>query len=130
VNHALFVCVLERVGHLPRQRQRLLHGDGADGDAVGQRRSGNEFHHQREGAVALLHPVDGCDVGVVERGQQLRLALEPRPARGVGRDSDGQHFDGDLAPQARIAGAVHLAHPAGADETQNFECPQARSAAE
>ena len=59
--------------------------------------------------------MDGDDVRVVERGDGLRFALEAGAALGVAGGAGGQHLDGDVAAQARVAGAVDLAHPAGAD---------------
>src|SRR5207244_664239 len=55
------------------------------------------------------------DVLMVERGQGLRLALEARGAAGIVAQRVGQCLDRDVAVQARIAGAIHLAHAARAD---------------
>src|SRR6476661_6566811 len=55
-----------------------------------------------------------ADVGMVQRGDSAGFALEAL-AEALGGD-----FDGDLAAQARVAGAVNLAHPALADARQDF----------
>ena len=48
-------------------------------DALGERWSRDQFHHQR----TVLDAVNGCDAGVVELGQDFRFALEARQAIGV-----------------------------------------------
>ena len=59
--------------------------------------------------------VDGEDVGVIERGDGARLLLEAAQPVRIGREPRGQDLDRDVAPEPRVAGAVHLAHPARAD---------------
>jgi hypothetical protein len=70
----------------------------------------HELHDQR----ALLDTIHGRDVGVIQRGQQLRFALEARHVLGVVGQRGGQDFDGDVAIELGIAGAVNLAHATGA----------------
>ena len=55
------------------------------------------------------------DVRVIQRREHLRLALEPREPVRIGRERLGQHLDRDVAVQPRVARAIDLAHPAGAD---------------
>ena len=38
----------------------------------------DEFHHEGRDAVGVLQPVDGRDVRMIQRGEDLRFALEPR----------------------------------------------------
>ena len=61
---------------------------------------------------------------MVERGEHLRLALEARQAIGVAGHGLGQHLDGDVALQAGIAGAIHLAHPAFAQFRDDLVCTE------
>ena len=62
-----------------------------------------------------VEAVEVGDAGVVERGEQLRLALEAREPIGVGSEGLGQQLQRDIAPELRVGRAVHLAHAAGAD---------------
>ena len=64
---------------------------------------GDQLQHQERRAVGLLEPVDRGDVRVVERRQQLGLALEAREALGIGGDGLRQHLDRDLASEPRVA---------------------------
>ena len=52
------------------------------------------------------------DVGVVGRGQRLRLTREPRQTIRIAREELRQHLDGDVAAEPRIFRAEHLAHAA------------------
>ncbi len=43
----------------------------------------DELHHEGGDAVGLLEAVNARDVGMIQRGEQLRFALEPREPVGV-----------------------------------------------
>ncbi len=59
--------------------------------------------------------MDGRDVGVVELGEQLRLALEARqPLRVLGEGSR-QELEGHIAVEAGVAGPPDLAHASSAE---------------
>ena len=52
---------------------------------------------------------------MVQRGGGARFLLEPRAGgRGSAANAAGSDLDGDVAPEPRIAGAIDLAHAAGA----------------
>ena len=57
---------------------------------------------------------------VIERGQQPRLALEPREPLAVRGKPDGQDLNRHVPVELRIAGAIHLTHPADAQQRANF----------
>ncbi len=58
----------------------------------------------------FLGGVDGDDVRVIERGDRAGFAIETfEAARFVG-DLGRQHLQRDIAPEPRIARAIHLAH--------------------
>jgi len=63
-------------------------------------------------------------VRILECGQQLRLALEPRQPFGIPRHFDGQHLDGHVALQSRVVGSVHLAHATGAEAARDLVVAQ------
>jgi hypothetical protein len=48
---------------------------------------------------------------MVERGQDSRLAFEPRQPVEIRGERLRQDLDGDVAPQFRVAGAIDLAMP-------------------
>ena len=63
---------------------------------------------------------------MIQRGEQLCLALETRQAIRVERERLGQHLDRDLASERRVAGAIHLTHAARPEKAGDLECPDAR----
>ena len=63
-------------------------------------------------------------MGIVERGEHLRFALEPGHALRVFGESLGQNFQRHLAPQLRITRAIHFAHPARPQRREDFVRPE------
>jgi hypothetical protein len=82
VDDALLVRGLERLGDLPRDRDRFVRGDGAPLQALGDVLAFGQLHREEadraRAAVQgrLLERVEAGDVRVGERRQQLGLALE------------------------------------------------------
>src|SRR5262245_27081947 len=71
--------------------------------------------------------MDRPDVRVVERCEQLRLALESREAIRIEGEDSGQHFQRDVSIEPRVARSIDFAHPAGTDGSDDFERAQLRS---
>lgn len=67
---------------------------------------------------------------MIQRGEELRFALEAREAIGITGKRFRQDLQGDIALQLRIAGAVHLAHAAGAERAGNLEWAESGAARE
>ena len=89
-------------------------------DAVRQRRSVHQLQHQRQHAVGFFEPVDRRDVRMVQRGQHLGLALEPREPVRVAREGRRKDLHRDVAVELRVPRAIHLAHPAFAEQRDDF----------
>ena len=53
---------------------------------------------------------------MIQRRKDPRLALEAREAIEVRDERCRQYFDGDVALQIRVVGAIHLAHAADANQ--------------
>ena len=64
--------------------------------------------------------MNGDDVRVIERRGGLRLLHEPAAAILVRDAVGGQYLDRDFAAEPWIARAIHLAHPARADQPEDF----------
>ena len=56
----------------PRQRQRTARDELIEGLSI------HEFEDEKQRAADLLDRMDRGDVGVIQRGQQLRFAAKPR----------------------------------------------------
>ena len=89
MDDAPLVRRFERVGDLPRDRQRLVRS----GMAPRAIRSASvvaldEFEDERADAGGLFEAVESCAMfGMVERREQSRFALEAREAIGIAADS-------------------------------------------
>ncbi len=92
VHDAALVGLLERLRDLAGDVDRLVDRQRAALQALGEILARDQLEHQERGAVGFLEPVDRRDVGVVERGEQLGLALEARETLRVAGD------DGSAAP--------------------------------
>ncbi len=133
VDDTALVGVLEGLGDLAGDRQRLVERQRAARQPIGQGRALDQLHDQeaeRRGRVRRLEGVEHGDARVVERGQDLGLALEAAQPVGVGGDRLGQHLDRHLAVEPRVARPVDLAHAAGAERGEDFVGAEARAQGE
>jgi hypothetical protein len=140
MHDALLVRGFERLGNLPRDRQHLGERHRSARDLRGQVVALDEFHHERSYVVSgfsrtfnsrtFLEAVDGGNVGMVQRRQRLRFPREPRETLGVVREQRRQDFDRDVTIQLRVAGAIHLAHPAFTNLRGHFVRAEARAGVE
>jgi hypothetical protein len=65
--------------------------------------------------------VDGDDVGMTEPRHRPCFLLEASMSVWIARKFPWQDLDGDVAPQARVVGAVHLAHATSPEMADDFE---------
>jgi hypothetical protein len=115
VDHPVPVGVVERVGHLPRDPDRLVHAElgfaielGTEGFAVDER------HDVEEEAIRRTAIEQGQDVWMLERrrgGDLLHEALGPEHGGQLGL----QHLEGDPPPVLQVLGEVHRGHSALAE---------------
>ena len=68
----------------------------------------------------LVQAVDRADVGMVQRGENLRLAFEARHSPGVLGEGRRQHLQRDVAAELHVGSPIDLAHSAGADLLGNL----------
>ncbi len=110
MDDARFVRGFERVGDLAGDVQGFVERNGAFGDALEERRAFDDLHYEIVGADV----VQGADVRVIEGSDGSGFALES-----LG-EAVGGNLDRDFASEARIAGAIDLAHATRADERENL----------
>ncbi len=120
MNDAGVVRRFERLADLRRHRKRLFNGKRSLGDPIGQRGSLDDLQHQRLRVAAVFETVDSADVGMAERRQHLRFALETGEPLGIVGERFRQDLQRDVAAKLRIPGAIHLAHAALANRGQDF----------
>ena len=121
MDDAAIVRRVERIGDLPRDRNRVGHRDRSPGDDGRQVVAVDEFHH--EAVRTIDHAVDLGDIRMVQCGQGLRFAPEAHDAVGIDRHDAGEDLDGDVAIEGGVAGLVDLAHTAGAQFGQDVVGP-------
>ena len=95
-------------------------GIGSTREALREIVALDQFHHQRADASAFLQAVDVRDVRMVERGEDLRFALEAGQAIGIVGEGIGQDFQGDIAIELGVARAIDLAHAARTESGENL----------
>ena len=103
-----------------RDRQRLVDRNRPARDALRQVLALDQLHHQRAHATALLEAVNVRDVRMVERGERLRFAREPRQPIRIAGERIGQDLQRDVAIELRVARAIDLAHAPGADDGEDL----------
>src|ERR1700730_16507386 len=64
--------------------------------------------------------MERTDVRMIQAGNCFCFAVESLAQLGTIRKMRGQHLDGNNSIKARVAGAVHLAHPARTNRGKNF----------
>jgi len=64
--------------------------------------------------------MQGANIGMVQAGDGLGFALKPLFANRIRGELRWENFDRDGALQPRVAGAVHLSHPACAERRGDF----------
>ena len=110
MDDSLVVCGQERLADLFRNRACFVPRHRSSRDPLGQRRPVDQLHDQRMDAARVLEPVNVRDVGVVERREHLRFAMEARQSLGIVGEEIGQDLDRDVAVQLGVMGTIDLAH--------------------
>jgi hypothetical protein len=130
VNDPSFVGRFERLRNLPGNRNRLIERQRASLNARCQRLAVDELQHQKPMRSSLLEAVDTGDVLMVQRGEDLRLAPEPREPFRILGDAVRQRFQRDLAGEPGVLRPIHLAHAACAEQADDLIGTQLRSGGE
>ncbi len=112
--------LVERLGDFDPVPDHVGDGEGAAAETIGQVLAVEVLHHQEIDAAFVADVVERADVGMIQRGDGPRLAIEPLTQGGRVDQGRGQHLDGDHAIQPRVARTVDLAHPACAEGGENF----------
>jgi hypothetical protein len=116
-----FEGVADLAGNLQRLGGRKTRsGRPQTAQTLLERLAVHELHRDRDAAGVFLEPMHGRNVGMVEGGEHFGFAAKTRDALGIGGDIGGEHFDGDVALQARVPRPVDLAHSACAQRSNHF----------
>ena len=108
MHDALLMRHIEGSGDLVGICERRIERQRTAADDFSERFAFDQLHHQR----AVFEAVDGRDVGMVQRGEDLRLAGKASQALRFVGESGWQDFEGYMAFEYRVAGAIDFAHAA------------------
>jgi hypothetical protein len=102
------VSDLESLGNLAGGLKSIIHRERSLLDPHGQGLAFGQLHDEEALPFVFFETVEGGDILVAERGEQLgpRLVLRYRRR---------QHLDRHIPIKPLVVGPVHLAHPAFAD---------------
>ena len=106
---------VERVGHVGADPDHLVQLERSPRDPRAQGLPFHELHRDEVVTVRLLHLVDRDDVGVVQRGRELRLADEPLGRGTRFEGGAGEELERHVPVEPFITGAIDDAHAARAD---------------
>jgi len=106
---------IERVGNVDGDGEKGIELHGSAGDHVLQSFALEALHGDEGLAIFLADIIDGANVGMIQRGRGLRFTLEAHEGLRILRNSVGQKFQCDEAPEASVLGLVDNAHPAPAE---------------
>ena len=124
MNDPLAVRGLERRGDAGGAPKRVAHRHRSPKEALLQRLSFDQLKNQEWRALSLDDIEEGADVGMVDLRDQARFAFEAREAVRIVGEGCGENLDGDIPAQACIARAIHLAHGAVTNQTDNLIRPE------
>ena len=97
MNDAVSVGSLQRVGYLDGDSKQRFQFDRFARNSVLQGKAVEEFHHQKWTALVLADLMDGADVGMIQSGCRLGLALEPLQRTRIVCDVVGEELQRDEA---------------------------------
>ena len=101
---------VQGIGDLDGELQQRIQIQGTAGDLVGQDAAVEVLHDDESAAVLLPDVMDRADVGVIEGGCRLRLALEAGERQGISGHRLREKLESDEAMQARVFRLVNHAH--------------------
>ena len=115
MDDAAFVRAVQRLDDLRRDGDRFADIHRTVCQPVSEVLAFDELHDERR--RILEYSIHLGDVGMVQRGQRLRLPFETHEPVPIRREQLGQDLDGGVAIELRITRAIHLAHPTDAHLT-------------
>jgi hypothetical protein len=104
VNDPLFVCRLECLGDLAGDADGIANRQGpavrCDGPIehqIRERRAFNQFHDERVNGARVVEAIDLRDMRMIECGEHLGFAAEPRESFGIAGHGGGKNFQCEVA---------------------------------
>ena len=96
-------------------RKGFINGNRPLLDSVCQGRTFDEFEDERLVAVGLFESMYGCNVRVVQTGENFSFPFKPGQSIRIVRKGLWQDFQRHVPVELGISGSIHLPHAAFAD---------------
>ena len=109
---------------------RAALGDRTGGEAAAQRQTFEKLRDDEGRAVVRPELVNRQQIRMIENARRACLLLESCDALAIGGKRSGKNFDCHFAPDPWIARAVHFAHAAGTEQSDNFVLADSRAGCE
>jgi hypothetical protein len=116
MDDAAVVRMRQRVGQLAAIANHLVERQPAVGNQRVERRSVHELHDDEGPLADLAHFMDRADIWVIQRGRRACFAQEALTRTGIAECGRRKNLDRDVSIQLWVERAIHLSHPAGADQ--------------
>ena len=127
MNDTDFVRPRKSVGNLCRDGDCLAEWNGTGRKQLTHRLATNQFHGDEVRVVHATKLINGDNVGVIERGRGTGFHLKAGQGFGLRMMMQRNRLNGDFTAQARVPGAINLAHAAGAKLLKDFVRAEART---
>ncbi len=127
MDEAVGMCGIEGAGDLAQEVDDLPRLERSIPKPRLQVRALDIAHGDEQDALDLAGLVDGQDVGVVDGGRHLRLALESGPVVEVVRQGGWQDLERHAPLESALLRAVHDAHAATPDDRLDPIRPEVRA---
>ena len=111
---------VQRIGNLNRVLYGLRGQQRSVLEPAGECLTVQVLHHQVIDPVLMANIVQRADMGMAQAGDGLGLTVEPFAQLRITGEVLGQNLDGDVAIEARILGAIDLAHSSGAESRHDL----------
>ena len=120
MDDARFVRRLQARRDAGGDRKSLVDRQRSGGEPFGERRPLDELHDEEARFSLILEAIDGGNIGVIESGQEPRLALEAEKPFRVLRNGIRKGLQRNVPMEFRVARPVHLAHAAPPDRSDDL----------
>src|ERR1700680_609788 len=123
MHNSLRVCCLKRIANLLGKFHQLWNWHRPAGDAVPERLSSQQLHDKKRTLPIVAHVVNRADTRMIQSRGGASFALEATQCRWVRGERARKKLNGHRAVQTRVAGLIHLSHPARPQEFQYHVWP-------
>ena len=115
MNHSVLMRRRQALRELHAQTENFLLRQRSGSHLFAECDSGDVLHHQEIHTLPRVEVVDGGDVGMVELREDQSFFVEMLAGGFVDQRTGRKDFDGNIAGEMLIAGAIDLSHTTGAD---------------